>query len=273
MRSAVAFSISDHAVTCKRLCCAVAACLALLASGCAKVQLYSDLEEHEANDMMALLLTDKIECTKSAGAEGKWMLSVSQAEFAKAVKALQASGYPKEHFAGLGESFKKSGLISSPTEERIRFMHALAQDLAATISRIDGVVVARVHIVLPDNNPFAEKVKPSSAAVFIKHRTDANLDLKLPEIRQLVQSSIEGLDHENVSVVMVAADEMPTVADTPPVWEEVFNIQIAPQSKQRFWLVFGGVVGLAVFNLAIAIVAILRWRSAAGRVRQGAAVV
>ena len=46
-------------------------------------------------------------------------------------------------------------------------MHALAQDLSATISRIDGVVVARVHIVLPDNNPFAEKVKPSSAAVFI----------------------------------------------------------------------------------------------------------
>jgi len=270
MRSAVASTFITGG-PCKRLCCAIVACLVLFGSGCAKVQLFSDLDENEANDMMALLLTTKVECTKSAGAEGKWMLSVAQADFAKAVQTLQSSGYPKEHFAGLGESFKKSGLISSPTEERIRFMHALAQDLSSTISRIDGVVVARVHIVLPDNNPFAEKVKPSSAAVFIKHRPSTNLDLQMPEIKQLVQSSIEGLEFENVSIVMIPADEMPTMANTAPKWEDVFDIRIAPESIPRFWAIFGGVLGLAVVNLMIAVFALLRWRTAASQGRHGAA--
>ena len=35
-------------------------------------------------------------------------------------------------------------------------MDALAQDIARTISMIEGVVDARVHVVLPENDPFAE---------------------------------------------------------------------------------------------------------------------
>ena len=66
---------------------------------------------------------------------------------------------------GVGVVFKKTGMVSSPSEERIRFMDAIAQDLSQTISMIDGVVDARVHVVLPENDPFAKNTLPSSAAV------------------------------------------------------------------------------------------------------------
>jgi len=93
----------------------------------------------------------------------------------------------------------------------------------------------------------------------------------MPEIKQLVMSSIEGLQYDNVSIVMIAADEMPTVANSAPAWVDIFNIRIAPESTPRFWAIFSGVVALAVVNLLIAVAAILRWRTAVSQVRQGAA--
>ena len=98
--------------------------------------------------------------------------------------------------------FKKTGMISSPSEERIRFMDALAQDLAKTISMIDGVVDARVHVVLPENDPFARNALPSSAAVAIRSRWDADISDIVPSVKGLVKNAIEGLQHEKIMVTI-----------------------------------------------------------------------
>jgi type III secretion protein J len=77
--------------------------------------------------MMAILLQRDIPCTKSAGKEERWVLKVAQADFSRAVDLLRAQGYPKDKFTKMGEVFQKSGLVSSPTEERIRYMYALSR--------------------------------------------------------------------------------------------------------------------------------------------------
>jgi type III secretion protein J len=109
---------------------------------------------------------------------------------------------------GIGEVFKKTGMISSPSEERIRFMDALAQDIARTITMIDGVADARVHVVLPENDPFARNVMPSSAAVAIRTRWDADLTDLVPSVKGLVKNAIEGLAYEKIQVTIFK--------DTPP---------------------------------------------------------
>ena len=81
-------------------------------------------------------------------------------------------------------------------------MDALAQDLAKTISAIDGVVDARVHIVLPENDPFARHALPSSAAVAIRSRWDADITDAIPSIKGLVKNSIEGLAAEKIMVTV-----------------------------------------------------------------------
>jgi type III secretion protein J len=187
---------------------AIAAIAALLA-GCGKeTTLHSGLEERQANLVMAALLDAGISCTKSPGEEGTWNVMVDESRFAEAVNLLERQGLPRRSFQGVGEVFKKTGMISSPSEERIRFMDALAQDLSRTISGIDGVVDARVHIVLPENDPFARNALPSSAAVAIRSRWDTDLSDVIPSVKGLVKNAIEGLTAEKIMVTVFR--------DTPP---------------------------------------------------------
>lgn len=179
------------------------ASLCALLAGCEKeVALHSQLEERQANLVMAALLDDGISCHKTPGDEGMWNVMISETDFAKAANLLERKGLPRRAYQGVSEVFKKTGMVSSPSEERIRFMDALAQDLSRTISGIDGVVDARVHVVLPENDPFAKNTLPSSAAVAIRSRWNADIADLVPSIKNLVKNSIEGLKYEKISVTV-----------------------------------------------------------------------
>ena len=181
----------------------IALSAALLLAGCDKeTTLHAGLAERQANLVMAALLDAGISCHKTPGEEGTWDVSVVAAWFADAVNLLNKAGLPRNDHMGIGEVFKKTGMISSPSEERIRFMDALAQDLAKTISGIEGVVDARVHIVLPENDPFARHAMPSSAAVAIRSRWDADLTDVIPSVKGLVKNAIEGLQYEKIMVTV-----------------------------------------------------------------------
>ena len=176
---------------------------AIRLAGCDKEStLHSGLPERQANLVMAALLDAGIDCHKTPGDEGTWNVSVVESRFADAVNLLEEKGLPRRNFNGVAEVFKKTGMISSPTEERIRFMDALAQDLSRTISGIDGVVDARVHVVLPENDPFARNTLPSSAAVAIRSRWDSDVTDLVPSIKGIVKNAIEGLAYEKIMVTV-----------------------------------------------------------------------
>ena len=228
--------------------------LALAATGCSKVDLYSDLPEREANIMMAALLDEGVDCTKEAGdEENTWKLMVTSDDFSRSVNVLDDMGYPMDKRDRMGEVFRKSGLVSSPTEDRIRYVYALSEELAETITRIDGVVDARVHVALPDNDPFADKVLPASASVYIKHRSDVELSASRAQVQELVAKSIEGLTPENVEVFM---DELRPTAlprNQESEFSRIMGIQIAPGSVSRFWTLVAVLIAAVAVNLVLVV--------------------
>jgi type III secretion protein J len=185
--------------------------LTFVLTGCGRLELYSNLEEREANEMISILSEKGISAGKKAGEDNRYSVDVAPNKFAEAVALLKTGGLPRDTFSKMGEVFKKSGLVSSPTEERIRFMNALADSISETITHINGVVTARVHIVLPNNDPFADNTKPSSASVFIKAQADSNVEASIPQIKNLVVNSVEGLTYERVSVGLFTSTEWPTI--------------------------------------------------------------
>ncbi|MGV8938760.1 MAG: type III secretion system inner membrane ring lipoprotein SctJ [Allorhizobium sp.] len=175
----------------------------LLLTAC-KSDLYSNLSEYDANQMIAALLAENIQADKTGVGES-FTVQVEQSNLGRAIEILNEKGFPRDTRVSMGQVFQKSGIISSPFEERVRYIYALGEEVAQTISQIDGVISARVHIVLPEEPQLGQPVKPSSAAVFIKHEPNVDLEFLVPQIRRLVSSSIQGLDYAAVTVVLTEA--------------------------------------------------------------------
>lgn len=182
---------------------------------CGEQDLYAGLSQRQANEMTALLRNAGIEADKVARDGGSFAVTAPKARFSEAIELLRANGYPRDGHDTLGQVFKKEGFVSSPLEERARLTHALSQEIAATIGSIDGVVVARVHLSVPERDPLADKAPPSSASVFIKHRPAVDLSGRLGQIKALVVNALPGLAYDNVTVALFPAEPLPARAPAP----------------------------------------------------------
>jgi len=195
----------------RRLSTVAPLAVALLLCACAKQELYSSLSERQANEMIAVLKTAGIDADKDVK-EGQYSISTASGDFPNAIRTLSSQGYPRETYDSMGKVFKREGFVSSPLEERARLLFAMSQEISNTLTNIDGVVTARVHLNIPEKNPLADKPQPASAAVFIKYRPDRNLAGQVTQIKALVVNSVEGLSYDNVTVALFPAE---TIADAP----------------------------------------------------------
>ncbi|KMT55276.1 type III secretion system inner membrane ring lipoprotein SctJ [Pseudomonas fildesensis] len=194
----------------RRLSIALYFSSALLLIGCSEsVELHRQLSEQEANEVIAELADKQIRAQKIPAKDGV-VVRVRANDISRAVRTLEAVGLPKVARSTLGDIFRKEGVISTPLEERARYIYALSQELEATLSKIDGVIVARVHVVLPERVAPGEPVQPASASVFIKHDPRLDPDNIHPRVRRMVASSIPGMasaveNTQKLTVVFVPA--------------------------------------------------------------------
>ncbi|AYF51824.1 type III secretion inner membrane ring lipoprotein SctJ [Pseudomonas fluorescens] len=227
--------------------------IASLLGGCSdRVELHRQLSEQEANEVVAELADKNIRATKFPAKDGV-VITVNTVDIGRAVRTLEAVGLPRVARTTLGDTFRKEGVISTPLEERARYIYALSQELEATLSNIDGVIVARVHVVLPERVAPGEPVQPASASVFIKHDPRLDPDNIRARIRRMVASSIPGMSMavdnlQKLSVIFVPAT----------IYQEqqrlvYFGPFLVPSDNLGFWRTSVMVLLLSVIVLPIAL--------------------
>ncbi|MFE8150526.1 type III secretion inner membrane ring lipoprotein SctJ [Brenneria goodwinii] len=233
--------------------------LSLLLMGCGDpIELNRGLSENDANEVIAALGRYQIAAEKRVDKTGVTLI-IDAKNMERAVNILNAAGLPRQSRTNLGEVFQKSGVISTPLEERARYIYALSQEVEATLTQIDGVLVARVHVVLPERIAPGEPVQPASAAVFIKYQPELEPDSVEPRIRRMVASSIPGLSGKNdkdLSIVFVPAEPY---QDTIPV-VTLGPFTLTPQEMVR-WQWAAGLMGALIIGL-------LAWRLGKPYMRQ-----
>jgi len=236
------------------------ALLALCALAGCKTELNRGLGETDANEEVALLLRGGIPAERVVDPKDNSLtILVDRSRFADAVDLLRAHGMPRPHYDTIPEVFRADGLIASPVAERARMVYALGEALSRTIAAIDGVLTARVQIVLPDNDPLQRNVPPSAASVLIRTAPGAHVAELLPQIKMLVANGVAGLSYDHVSVVMVPA-AITAAAESPqsPPLREVAGIWVQQDDALMLQAVLGG--GAAVLALLAGGVVWLLWR-------------
>ena len=213
--------------------------VALLLSAC-EAELYNNLDQRQANEMIATLQQRGIAAQRVPVKGGQYTVVVDKGRFAESIAILKEAGLPKQEFQNMGQVFKKDGLVSSPMQERAQMIFALSQELSRTVSEIDGVLSARVHLVLPENDPLRQQLVPSSASVFIRHRGNMPVGNLVPQVKMLVANGVAGLSYDKVSVVLVPVDAQKASQGQDLEMVSFFGVWMQRDNlAQAMWMFFG----------------------------------
>lgn len=228
----------------------------LVLMGC-RTSLFEQIDEDQANRIIAALSHHGIPGEKSRNQDGTWNVSVEDRDAVVATELASAYALPRGGHANLGTLFSRQGLISSPEEDHVRFVYGVSQELTETLEKMDGVLVARVHIVLPEKDPLGAPVGPPSASVMIRYRSDYNMELMRERIRGLVSGSVEGLTADRVDLTLIAVTP---VLSFPGLCNDAESCTRTRQSPQGVWLIIAGLLGVLAL---LTIPAVRLWRSGA----------
>ena len=174
-------------------------------------------------------------------------VEVASSNVTQALETLRSQGLPRENHGSFGSVYGKPSLIPTRTEEQARYVEALTGELERTLEIIDGVVDARIHVVLEQRDPLATDETPTtaaSAAVLMKVHA-GTAPIAIADVKTLVASSVAGLESSRVSVVLSAT---PDKAATSTAVVPLGPLWVAPSSRP---------ILLAAFALGVGLLALL----------------
>lgn len=240
--------------------------LVILSACGARRVIVNNLDEKEANEILVYLATKGVDATKvpapvaeGGGGGGKaalWNISVDEIQGNEAMALLNQVGLPRRKGQNLLGIFGNTSLVPSGLQEKIRYQAGLAEQIASTIRKIDGVLDADVQISFPDEDPLNPNANKQriTASVYVKHNgvlDDPNAHLQT-RIKRLVAGSINGLDYDNVTVIGDKAryGDAGTGTASGTVGEEekrlvhIWGVILAHDSATRFQALFFGLIFL-----------------------------
>ena len=162
--------------------------------------LYGSLDGMDASQVMETLSASDIKYTVEPNSGA---LLVKADDLARARMRLAAAGVaPRDTSIGFEILDKEQGLGTSQFMEATRYRRGLEGELARTISSLNNVKSARVHLALPKSSVFVRDERKPSASVLIELYSGRSLEpSQVMAIVNLVASSVPEMNKNQVTVV------------------------------------------------------------------------
>lgn len=174
--------------------------------------LFTSLDPQDAGAIVAKLKDDHVNYQLSDG--GATILVPSSKVYDLRLE-MASSGLPQDGTVGF-EIFDKQSFGLTDAMQRVDYQRALQGELARTISTMDGVESARVHLVMPEPDLFSDDTQSDpTAAVVLKLQPGAQLTPEQARtITHLVAKSVQGLKESNVILTDEAGRNYSDMAGT-----------------------------------------------------------
>ncbi len=161
--------------------------------------LYTDLTTEATSGVAAKL--EELQIRYQVSSDGARVM-VPASDVGRARMLLAQSGLPNGGSLGYEIFDKQSSFGTTNFVQNINQVRALEGELARTISSLDPVKSARVHLVLPQRELFSRESREASASVFIHLKGGAILDRQqISGIQSLIASAVPDLKAKNVSLI------------------------------------------------------------------------
>ena len=161
--------------------------------------LYGAMSPADNATAVSLLQANGIPYTMAGGTG---LLSVPSDQIPKARMALASEGFPRGGGVGFESLYQEQEMGLSSFMEQARYNRAVEAELARTISAMDSVKGARVHVAASKQSAFIRRGQEPSASVMVSLYPGRGLsERQLAGIVHLVASSIPELQASKVSVV------------------------------------------------------------------------
>ncbi|HLY65394.1 MAG TPA: flagellar basal-body MS-ring/collar protein FliF, partial [Chloroflexota bacterium] len=162
------------------------------------VTVFSNLNDQDASAIVTKLKQSKVPYET---ADGGKTIKVPREQADDVRLSVAAAGLPASGAVGY-EIFDKTNFSTTDFNNKVNLQRALEGELDRTISRLDGVQSATVHLVMPEQALFQQQQQPTTASVALQLKPGVNLtNDQTKAITKLVSSSVQGLKPENVTVV------------------------------------------------------------------------
>jgi flagellar M-ring protein FliF len=187
--------------------------------------LYSDLEGQDSSAIAKKL--DSMKIPFEVSADGK-TIKVSSDMVGKARMAAAGEGLPRGGSIGYEIFDQKEGFGTTSFVQNINHLRALEGELSRTISTLNTVSSARVHLVLPQRELFSRTESHATASVFLRLRGVLSAE-QVNAIKNLMAAAVPQLHTDHISIV----DDKGNLLAKPKGSEDQASIDGANQTEMR----------------------------------------
>ncbi|MBP6218414.1 MAG: flagellar M-ring protein FliF [Oligoflexales bacterium] len=207
--------------------------------------LYTDLSPEDVSSISSVLKKNEIQDYII----DKTGIQVPKSDIDRLRLILSQEGLPNKGLVGW-EKFDESDFSRTEFEQEIHKLRAIQGELSRTISSIEGIKTARVHIVMPKNSLFIREQKQPTAAIYLSTKQGFHIDKKqIRGIQHLVSRSVEGLEPKGITILDSEGNMLTEIESNDPSSRQTndllnFKTTIEHNLEQRIRSILGKVVGI-----------------------------